>query len=41
MVALRRRSFVEVGLKKLEEFGVPTKRPDDYIAEMLKTVGTC
>ncbi len=30
-------SSVEVGLKKLEEFGVPTKRPDDYFAEMLKT----
>ncbi len=30
-------SSVVVGQKKLEELGVPIKRPDDYFAEMLKT----
>ena len=26
-----------VGLRKLEELGIPTQRPDDYFAEMVKT----
>lgn len=26
-----------VGLRKLEELGVPTQRPEDYYAEMVKT----
>lgn len=26
-----------VGLKKLEELGIPTHRPEDYFAEMVKT----
>ena len=30
-------SSVEVGLRKLEEFEIPTKRPEDYFAEMVKT----
>lgn len=30
-------SSVKVGLRKLEELGVPIHRPDDYFAEMVKT----
>ena len=26
-----------VGLKKLQELDIPTQRPDDYFAEMIKT----
>ena len=29
-------SSVKVGLRKLEELGVPTQRPEDYFAEMVK-----
>lgn len=28
---------VRVGLEKLSKFGIPTKRPDDYFAEMAKS----
>ena len=31
------QSAVAIGLRKLEELGVPVKRPDDYFAEMVKT----
>ena len=31
------QSAVSIGLRKLEELGVPVKRPDDYFAEMVKT----
>ena len=30
-------SSVKVGLRKLEELGVPAQRPTDYFAEMIKT----
>ena len=30
-------SSVQIGLRKLEELGVPTRRPEDYFAEMVKT----
>ena len=30
-------SSVQIGLRKLEELGVPTQRPEDYFAEMVKT----
>lgn len=28
---------MKIGLRKLEELEVPTTRPDDYFAEMIKT----
>lgn len=31
------QSAVVIGLRKLEELEVPTTRPDDYFAEMVKT----
>ena len=31
------QSAAVIGLRKLEELGVPTRRPDDYFAEMVKT----
>ena len=31
------QSSALTGLKKLEKLGVPTRRPDDYFAEMVKT----
>jgi rRNA-processing protein EBP2 len=31
------QSAVNEGIKKLQEVGIPTKRPDDYFAEMAKT----
>ena len=31
------QSSVLIGLRKLEKLGVPTKRPEDYFAEMVKT----
>lgn len=30
------QSSVLIGLRKLEELGVPTRRPEDYFAEMVK-----
>ena len=30
------RAAATIGLRKLEELGVPTERPDDYFAEMIK-----
>lgn len=30
------RAATVIGLGKLEELGVPTERPDDYFAEMVK-----
>lgn len=30
-------SSVKIGLRKLEELGVPIQRPEDYFAEMVKT----
>ena len=30
-------SAVELGQRKLEELDIPTTRPDDYFAEMVKT----
>ena len=30
-------SAVELGKRKLEELDIPTTRPDDYFAEMVKT----
>ena len=31
------QSAVVVGLRKLEELEIPTTRPEDYFAEMVKT----
>ena len=31
------QASVLVGLKKLQELDIPTQRPDDYFAEMIKT----
>ena len=31
------QSAAKIGLRKLEDLGIPTTRPDDYYAEMLKT----
>lgn len=31
------QSGVKIGLRKLEELGIATTRPDDYFAEMVKT----
>lgn len=31
------QASVLIGLQKLESLGVPTTRPDDYYAEMVKT----
>lgn len=31
------QSAVAIGLRKLQELDVPTTRPDDYFAEMIKT----
>lgn len=31
------QSAVKIGVRKLEELGIATTRPDDYFAEMVKT----
>ena len=30
------RAAAAIGLRKLEELGIPTERPEDYFAEMIK-----